>query len=67
MTEPSDRDREQVASARAELGAAGRIVDALEPLAGDDRLRVLASAAVLSGVVPMETVRALLRSIGGAP
>lgn len=63
MGEPTQADIETTARARQEIKAITEIVDALEPFAADNRERVLAAAAILSGVAPLDAVRTLLRSI----
>ena len=62
ITGPSDDAA--TAGARRELAAMHRILEALAPLAEDDRMRVLASAAIMAGVVSMQAVRSLLSELG---
>jgi len=62
---PSMEDVARTASARRELAAMHKILEALAPLAEDDRMRVLASAAIMAGVVSMQAVRSLLSELGG--
>lgn len=66
IREPSEDDRKKVASARLELDAAMKIVDALEPVDGETRERVLAAAAILTGVASIGIVRTVLRRLRAA-
>lgn len=59
--EPSASDRSIAARARAEHEVQGKLLDVLEPLSNEKRMRVLAAAAILSGVVDPRLVLRELR------